>query len=154
MNQRDRAEEKHGKRKSARVCRGERQQWSGAPRESRALPAVTGYNWRALPAGQFAIQPGPMVAALDVFEIEIKGRGAYAAMPHLVVDPIAAAAQVVNGLHTIVNRNTYPLEGAVSVTRIHGGDTWKVIPETVVLRETTRSFNPPCATKSSRKSAV
>jgi amidohydrolase len=57
--------------------------------------------------------------------------------------PIAAAAQVVNGLQTIVSRDTHPLEGAVvSVTQIHGGDTWNVIPETVVLRGTTRSFSP------------
>jgi hippurate hydrolase len=84
-----------------------------------------------------------MMAAFDIFEIEIKGRGAHAAMPHLAVDPIAAAAQVVNGLQTIVSRNTHPLEGAVvSVTQIHGGDTWDVIPETVVLRGTSRSFSP------------
>src|SRR5437588_6948101 len=64
-------------------------------------------------------------------------------MPHLAVDPIVAAAQVVNGLQTIASRNVHPLEGAVvSVTQIHGGDTWNVIPETVVLRGTTRSFNP------------
>jgi amidohydrolase len=76
-------------------------------------------------------------------ELPVKGRVAHAAMPHLAVDPIAAAAQVVNGLQTIVSRNTHPLEGSVvSVTQIHGGDTWNVIPETVVLRGTTRSFTP------------
>jgi amidohydrolase len=108
------------------------------------VDAVFGmHNWPGLPVGQFAIQPGPMMAAFDIFEIEIKGRGAHAAMPHLAVDPIAAAAQVVNGLQTIVSRNTHPLEGAVvSVTQIHGGDTWNVIPEAVVLRGTTRSFSP------------
>ena len=59
------------------------------------------------------------------------------------VDPIVAAAQVVNGLQTIASRNTHPLESAVvSITQIHGGDTWNVIPETVVLRGTTRSFGP------------
>jgi len=101
------------------------------------------HNWPELPVGQFAIQSGPMMAAFDIFEIEIKGRGAHAAMPHLAVDPIVAAAQVVNGLQTIVSRNVHPLEGGVvTVTQIHGGDTWNVIPETVVLRGTTRSFNP------------
>src|SRR5437868_2895007 len=64
-------------------------------------------------------------------------------MPHLAVDPVVVAAQVVNGLQTIASRNTHPLESAVvSVTQIHGGDTWNVIPETVVLRGTTRSFSP------------
>src|SRR5262252_4521611 len=112
--------------------------------EKYPVEAVFGiHNWPGLPVGQFAIQPGPMMAAFDIFEIEIKGRGAHAAMPHLAVDPIAAAAQVVNGLQTIVSRNTHPLEGAVvSVTQIHGGDTWNVIPETVMLRGTTRSFSP------------
>jgi amidohydrolase len=73
----------------------------------------------------------------------VKGRGAHAAMPHLAVDPVVAATQVVTGLQTIASRNVRPLEGAVvSVTQIHGGDTWNVIPETVVLRGTTRSFSP------------
>jgi amidohydrolase len=108
------------------------------------IEAVYGmHNWPELPEGQSAIQPGPMMAAFDIFEIEIKGRGAHAAMPHLSIDPIVAAAQVINGLQTIASRNVHPLEGAVvSVTQIHGGDTWNVIPETVLLRGTTRSFKP------------
>jgi amidohydrolase len=108
------------------------------------IEAVYGmHNWPELPEGQFVVQPGPMMAAFDIFEIEIKGRGAHAAMPHLAIDPIVAAAQVVNGLQTIASRNVHPLEGAVvSVTQIHGGDTWNVIPETVLLRGTTRSFKP------------
>jgi metal-dependent amidase/aminoacylase/carboxypeptidase family protein len=61
------------------------------------------------------------------------------AMPNLAVDPIVAAAQVVNALQTITSRNTHPLEGAVvSVTQIHGGDTWNVIPETPVARHSDR----------------
>jgi len=112
--------------------------------EKYPVDAVYGmHNWPGLPVGQFAIQAGPMMAAFDIFEIEIKGRGAHAAMPHLAVDPIVAAAQVVNSLQTITSRNVHPLEGAVvSVTQIHGGDTWNVIPETVVLRGTTRAFSP------------
>jgi amidohydrolase len=101
------------------------------------------HNWPGLPAGQFAIRPGPMMAAFDIFEIAVKGRGAHAAMPHLGVDPVVAAAQIVGGLQTIASRTVNPLEGAVvSVTQIHGGDTWNVIPDEVVLRGTTRSFDP------------
>ena len=101
------------------------------------------HNWPGLPAGQFAIRPGPMMAAFDIFEITITGRGAHAAMPHLSIDPVVAAAQIVTGLQTIASRNIHPLEGAVvSVTQIHGGDTWNVIPDSVVLRGTTRSFDP------------
>ena len=101
------------------------------------------HNWPGLPAGQFAVRPGPMMAAFDIFEITVSGRGAHAAMPHLGIDPVVAAAQIVNGLQTIASRNTHPLQGAVvSVTQIHGGDTWNVIPESVVLRGTTRAFDP------------
>ena len=108
------------------------------------VDAVYGmHNWPELPVGQFAIRPGPMMAAFDIFEITVLGRGGHAAKPHLAVDPIVAAAQVVTGLQTIASRGIDPLEGAVvSVTQIHGGDTWNVIPETVVLRGTTRSFSP------------
>jgi amidohydrolase len=108
------------------------------------IEAVYGmHNWPELPAGQFAIRPGPMMAAFDVFEIAVSGRGAHAAMPHLGVDPVVAAAQIVGGLQTITSRNLNPLDGAVvSVTQIHGGDTWNVIPDSVVLRGTTRSFDP------------
>jgi hippurate hydrolase len=108
------------------------------------VAAVYGmHNWPGLPAGQFAIRPGPMMAAFDIFEIAITGRGAHAAMPHLGIDPVVAAAQIVTALQTIASRNIHPLEGAVvSVTQIHGGDTWNVIPDSVVLRGTTRSFDP------------
>ncbi len=101
------------------------------------------HNWPGLPEGEFAIRSGPMMAAFDIFEITVQGRGAHAAMPHLGVDPVVAAAQIVGGLQTIASRNIHPLEGAVvSVTQIHGGDTWNVIPDEVVLRGTTRSFDP------------
>ncbi len=101
------------------------------------------HNWPELPAGKFAIRPGPMMAAFDIFEIAIKGRGGHAAMPHLAIDPVVAAAQVVGGLQTIASRQVHPLQSAVvSVTQIHGGDTWNVIPDSVVLRGTTRSFSP------------
>jgi hippurate hydrolase len=108
------------------------------------VDAVYGmHNWPEVPVGQFAVRPGPMMAAFDIFEITISGRGAHAAMPHLAIDPVVASAQLVSGLQTITSRNVHPLEGAVvSITQIHGGDTWNVIPDRVVLRGTSRSFNP------------
>ncbi len=108
------------------------------------VAAVWGmHNWPGLPAGEFAIRSGPMMAAFDIFEIRVEGRGAHAAMPHLGVDPVVAAAQIVGALQTIASRTINPLQGAVvSVTQIHGGDTWNVIPDSVVLRGTTRSFDP------------
>ena len=101
------------------------------------------HNWPGMPVGKFALRSGPMMASFDIFEITVKGKGAHAALPHLGVDPVIAAAQIVMGLQTITSRNTHPLEAAVvSVTQIHGGDTWNVIPDEVVLRGTTRSFKP------------
>jgi hippurate hydrolase len=101
------------------------------------------HNWPGLPAGQFAVRPGPMMASFDIFEITVTGQGAHAAMPHTGIDPVVAAAQVVTALQTIASRNVHPLESAVvSVTQIHGGDTWNVIPNEVVLRGTVRTFKP------------
>ncbi len=106
------------------------------------VEAVFGmHNWPGMPAGRFALRAGPMMASFDIFEITVKGKGTHAALPHLGIDPIIAAAQIAMGLQTIASRNTPPLDAAVvSVTQIHGGDTWNVIPDEVVLRGTTRSF--------------
>jgi amidohydrolase len=101
------------------------------------------HNWPGLPVGEFVVRPGPMMAAFDLFEITVRGKGAHAAMPHQGVDPVVVAAQIVSALQTIASRNTHPLESAVvSVTQIHGGDTFNVLPDEVVLGGTTRSFKP------------
>jgi amidohydrolase len=112
--------------------------------ETFPVDAVFGmHNWPGMPVGQFAVRPGAMMAAFDIFEITVKGKGTHAALPHLGIDPVVAAAQIATGLQTITSRNTHPLDSAVvSVTQIHGGDTWNVIPDEVVLRGTTRSFKP------------
>jgi hippurate hydrolase len=108
------------------------------------VDAVYGlHNWPGLPVGHLAVADGPMMASFDVFEIAVRGRGAHAAMPHLGADAIVAAAAMVTALQTVVSRATDPLDAAVvSVTQIHGGDTWNVLPEEVVLRGTTRSLSP------------
>ncbi len=106
------------------------------------MDAVFGlHNMPGLAAGSFAMRAGPMMAAFDVFEIALSGRGAHAAMPHLGTDAIVAAAHLVTALQTLVSRAVDPLESAVvSVTQIHGGSAWNVLPEDVVLRGTTRHF--------------
>ncbi len=108
------------------------------------VDAVYGmHNWPGLPVGTFAVRPGPMMATADVFEIAVTGRGAHAAMPHLSIDPITTAAEIVGALQTIAARNTDPLEAAVvSVTQFHAGDTDNVIPNVAVLRGTSRTFRP------------
>ncbi|MEJ7670585.1 MAG: M20 aminoacylase family protein [Casimicrobiaceae bacterium] len=108
------------------------------------LSAVYGmHNWPELSAGMIALRAGPLMGAYDIFEIVATGRGAHAAMPHLGCDPMPFAAHVINALQTIAARNIHPLEaGVVSVTQVHGGDTWNVIPQEVVLRGTVRTFQP------------
>ena len=99
------------------------------------------HNWPELPPGQFCVMPGPMMASFDLFEITLTGRGAHAAMPHNGRDPIVGASALVQALQTIVSRNLHPQDaGVVSVTQVHAGDTWNVIPEQIVLRGTVRTF--------------
>ena len=108
------------------------------------VDAVYGmHNWPGMPAGKFAMRAGPMMASFDIFEITVTGKGTHAALPHLGVDPMVVAAQITTALQTIASRNTSPLDSVVvSVTQIHGGDTWNVIPDQVVLRGTARTFKP------------
>ena len=107
------------------------------------MRAVYGlHNWPRMPAGTFAMRAGPLMGAYDVFEIVATGKGAHAAMAYQGKDPMLFAAHAINALQTIVSRNLHPLDaGVVSVTQIHAGDTWNVIPEQVVLRGTVRTFD-------------
>ena len=99
------------------------------------------HNWPGLAPGEIAVRSGPMMAACDEFTITVEGTGAHGAMPHLGIDPIVAAAQIVTALQSIVGRNVDPLEaGVVSVTMIHGGDAFNVIPQAVQLAGTVRTF--------------
>jgi hippurate hydrolase len=101
------------------------------------------HNWPGMAAGEFAVMPGPMMASFDIFEIVVQGRGAHAAMPHMGVDPVVAASALVQGLQTIASRTVSPVDAAVvSVTQLHAGDTWNVIPAEATLRGTTRAFRP------------
>jgi amidohydrolase len=93
--------------------------------------------------GQIVVLPGPELAAADMFEITVRGSGGHAALPHETVDPIAVATQLVSALQLLVSRQTDPLDSAVlSVTRIAGGTAHNVIPETVELWGTVRTFRP------------
>ena len=101
------------------------------------------HNWPGLPLGEFAVRTGPCMAAFDVFEIRVTGKGTHAAMPHLGIDPIVAAAQIVTALQTLVSRNTAAIDQLVlTITQFHAGDTWNVIPGEAVLRGTVRTFSP------------
>jgi len=106
------------------------------------MHAVYGmHNWPRKPLGTFAMRAGPLMGAYDIFEIIVTGKGAHAAMAYTGKDPMLFAAHTINALQTIVARNLHPLDaGVVSVTQVHGGDTWNVIPQEVVLRGTVRTF--------------
>ncbi|MEJ5021049.1 M20 aminoacylase family protein [Ochrobactrum vermis] len=108
------------------------------------VDAVYGlHNWPAFGVGTCAARDDAMMAAFGTFEIELIGKGAHGAMPHDGADPVVAAAQLVTALQTIASRNVSPLESAVvSVTQMHGGDAWNVIPENMIIRGTTRWFSP------------
>lgn len=101
------------------------------------------HNWPELPAGKFAICTGPIMGAFELFEISLSGQGAHAAMPHQGTDIIVVASQLVTALQTIVSRSIDPQHAAVfSVTQIHSGDTWNVLPEEAVIRGGMRFFYP------------
>jgi len=108
------------------------------------MRAVYGmHNWPQKPFGTFALRAGPFMGAFDIFEIIATGKGAHAAMPYTGKDPMLFAAHAISALQTIVSRNLHPLDaGVVSITQVHGGDTWNVIPQEVVLRGTVRTFKP------------
>jgi len=108
------------------------------------VDAVYGmHNWPRLPIGTFATRTGPLMAAVDGFEITITGKGAHGAMPHQGIDPIAAGAQVVSSLQQLISRETDPLDsGVVSVTMFNAGDSRNVIPSSAQLGGTVRSFKP------------
>lgn len=102
------------------------------------------HNYPGMPVGQFGMRPGPMMAAADYVSIEIEGKGAHAARPHLGIDPILVGAQMVNQLQSIVSRNVDPLEsGVVSICVFNAGTTNNVIPQTARLAGTIRSLTDP-----------
>ncbi len=99
--------------------------------------------WNDKPLGWIGVTNGPAMAAAEVFKIKITGYGGHGAAPHTTKDPVVAAAQIITALQSIVARNVDPLQTAVvSVTAIHGGDAFNVIPAAVEMQGTIRTFLP------------
>ncbi|MFN3273161.1 MAG: M20 aminoacylase family protein [Paracoccus sp. (in: a-proteobacteria)] len=93
--------------------------------------------------GRFNTTPGPIMAAVDTFEIHVMGEGGHGAMPHLTADPIVAAVGIVSAVQTIPSRNHYALEDlVVSVTQIHTGSADNIVPDTAWICGTVRTFQP------------
>ncbi|MEM7597388.1 MAG: M20 aminoacylase family protein [Pseudomonadota bacterium] len=93
--------------------------------------------------GTFHSCPGPIMAAVDTFHIDITGQGGHGAFPHQTRDPVVAAAGITQAIQTIVSRNHYALdELVVSVTQIHTGSAENIVPEEAYVGGTIRSFDP------------
>ena len=100
------------------------------------------HNRPSLPVGRFAVKSGPMMAGGAFFDIRVTGKGAHGARPETGVDSALVAAHIAVALQSIVARNVPPIETAVlSVTMIHAGDAYNVIPQTATLAGTVRAFS-------------
>lgn len=113
------------------------------------VDSVVGIHlWSPIETGTIAVRSGPLMAGPDTFFITIRGRGGHAAEPHVNVDPVVIAAQVVTNLQHIASRNVNPLDPLVlSITQFHAGTAHNIIPETVELNGTVRSFKPELRTE-------
>ena len=104
------------------------------------------HNAPNLDPGQIAVFPGVAMAGADFFDIKITGKGSHGAMPHVGRDPVIVAISLAAALQTIVSRNADPREAAVlSITQIHAGSAYNVIPEEAALAGTVRTFSPEIA---------
>ncbi len=101
------------------------------------------HTWPGLPFGMVGMRVGPMMSSMDSVSIDVSGKGGHGALPHLTVDPVVISAHIITALQTLVSRSTDPVSAAVvSITCVHGGTTYNVIPEHVRMLGTIRSFSP------------
>ncbi|CAN5648780.1 M20 aminoacylase family protein [soil metagenome] len=107
------------------------------------MEAIFGaHNWPGMQAGQFALRDGPCFASSNEFKIVVRGKGSHAAMPHLGLDPVPVACQLVQAFQTIISRNKRPLDaGVISVTMIHTGEATNVVPDSCEIQGTVRTFS-------------
>lgn len=100
------------------------------------------HNRPNLPIGEFTIAPGSIMGSVDMIDIEIEGVGGHAAMPHQTIDPAPVIAALIQAVQTITARTINPMDSAViSITTIHGGDAFNVIPQTIRMTGTVRTLN-------------
>lgn len=98
--------------------------------------------WPGIPEGTIGVKAGPLMAAMDRFDIKIIGKGGHGAMPHLCIDALEVGTQLVNALQRIPSRQMNPLQPTVvTVGSFHAGTTFNVIPGEAVMCGTTRTFD-------------
>ena len=103
--------------------------------------------WNDKPVGWIHVAKGPVMAGAELFIIKLTGKGGHGAAPETTVDPVVCAAHITTALQTIVSRNVPPLKPAViSVTSIHTGTAFNIIPQTAELNGTIRTFDPEIRT--------
>jgi amidohydrolase len=99
--------------------------------------------WNDKPLGWIHVAKGPIMAGAELFIIKLTGKGGHGALPDSTIDPVIAAAHIITALQTIASRNVAPLQPVVvSVTSVHAGSTFNVIPQTAELTGTIRTFDP------------
>lgn len=104
--------------------------------------SVACHLWPGLPAGTLGLKSGVFMAATGIFEIEIIGKGGHGAMPHLCVDALDTAGQVVNALQRVVSRKINPLTPSViTIGSLHAGSAFNAIPGKAILKGTTRTYD-------------
>ena len=124
----------------------------GALRSPVPDAAVGLHLWANLPVGKVAVLDGPCMAAVDWFEIRIRGTGGHAAYPHDAVDPVVIAAEVVTALQTLVSRRTDPRDSVVvTVGRLAAGTAFNIIPGEAVLEGTVRTYREPARRRTARE---
>ena len=97
--------------------------------------------WNSLPLGTIGVADGPVMAGASVFDVKVTGKGAHAALPHQGIDPVLCASHLVTAFQSIVSRSIDPLDTIViSVTKIHAGEAYNVIPQTADMSGTIRYF--------------
>ena len=95
------------------------------------------------PVGRISVRPGPAMASADFFDVQITGRGGHGAYPHLSIDPVTVAANILLGMQNLVSREVSAQETAVlTVGQIVAGTKHNIIPATAVMRGSLRTFNP------------
>jgi amidohydrolase len=116
---------------------------AGALADPKVDAAIGIHLANTIQVGQVAAQPGPVTAATDGFIVTVRGKGGHAARPHLSVDPIAVAAQIIPSLHILLTREKSPAQpGVLTIGAIHAGTVGNVIADVCELRGTLRTYDP------------
>jgi amidohydrolase len=119
----------------------------GVLESPRVEKTLSMHIWNYFPLGWIHVAKGPVMAGADLFIVKLTGKGGHGAIPESAVDPVVAAAQIITALQTVVSRNVTPLKPAViSVTSVHSGTAFNVIPQTAELTGTIRTFEPEVRT--------